>query len=280
MALISVDSRTFHLFVAGFGLAALSMATPVAAADGALTASYQISMAGFSLAKSNLLIKVEGDRYAARVGYRTAGLVRIASAARGEAASMGMLKPDRPFPVAYNLSTNGDKPQRVDMALAGGAISTLAIEPVLKDMADRVPITPTNKKDVIDPLSAILMPVTVGEAGLTPEACNRTLPIFDGWTRYDVKLSYKSTDMISKAGYVGPVVVCAARWVPIAGHRPMRESTRFMAENKDLELALAPIGSTGLAVPIYISVKTMSGTVIVDADRFVISEDIEKHAAR
>ena len=42
-------------------------------------------------------------------------------------------------------------------------------------------------------------------------------------------------------GYSGDVLVCAARYNPIAGHRTGRKSTQFMADNKDMEVWLAPV---------------------------------------
>jgi hypothetical protein len=34
-------------------------------------------------------------------------------------------------------------------------------------------------------------------ADLSPDACQRTLPIFDGLLRYDVKLAYKRVDKVT-----------------------------------------------------------------------------------
>ena len=46
---------------------------------------------------------------------------------------------------------------------------------------------------------------------------------------------------VEKPGYKGPVLVCNARYVPIAGHRSLRPSTKFMQENKDMQVWLAPV---------------------------------------
>jgi hypothetical protein len=71
-------------------------------------------------------------------------------------------------------------------------------------------------------------------------------------------------------GYSGPVAVCAARYTPIAGHRPDRASTKFMAANKAMEVWLAPVGASGFVAPYRISVKTQIGTVVLDAQEFAI----------
>ena len=83
----------------------------------------------------------------------------------------------------------------------------------------------------------------LGRRSSSPEACNRKIPIFDGYTRFDIDLTYVGERNVKAKGYDGPVVVCAVRYVPISGHRRDRPATKFMAENKDLEVWLAPIES-------------------------------------
>jgi hypothetical protein len=254
-------------------LAALAggLAAPARAADGQVSASYDITIGGIAFAKGNLVVKVEKEAYTARIGYRTAGVGKVVSGAKGEAMSTGSIKGDRPAAATYNLSGTGEKKDaRIVMALAGGVIKSLEQEPPLKVDPDRIPVGPQHRQGVVDPLSAVLMPVKAKDGTLGPTACDRTLPVFDGWTRYDVKLSYKSADTIQKAGYAGPSVTCAARWLPVAGHKPDKESTKFMVDNRDIEVTLVPAAETSVLIPIRISVMTRTGLLVVDADRFTI----------
>ena len=117
-----------------------------------------------------------------------------------------------------------------------------------------MPLNDGHRRNVIDPLSAFLMPV-VGK-GLA-NACNRTLQIFDGAARYDIKMSQSGTREVKLEGYSGPVAVCQVRYVPIAGHRSERPSTKFMIENRDISTWLAPVAGTNVMVPVRVSVKTM-----------------------
>jgi hypothetical protein len=103
---------------------------------------------------------------------------------------------------------------------------------------------------------------------VSPAACNRKNPIFDGYTRIDVVLTYVGERSAKTKGYEGPVAVCAARYVPISGHRRDRPATKFMADNKDLEVWLAPIASDHVLIPFRISVRTMIGTTVVEASEF------------
>ena len=67
-------------------------------------------------------------------------------------------------------------------------------------------------------------------------------------------------------------MVCAARYVPIAGHRRDRPATKFMADNKDLEVWLAPIERDHVLIPFRVSVRTMIGTTVVEASEFRVDE--------
>ena len=86
------------------------------------------------------------------------------------------------------------------------------------------------------------------------------MPVFDGYTRFDVDLSYVGQRNVKARGYAGPVAICSVRYNPIAGHRRDRPATKFMAENRDMEVWLAPVGSSGVAMPFRVSVCTMAST--------------------
>ena len=104
-----------------------------------------------------------------------------------------------------------------------------------------------------------------------PASCDRTIPIFDGYTRFDIDLSYVGQREVSAKGYKGPVAVCAVRYVPIAGHRRDRPATKFMADNKDLEVWLAPIDGARVLMPFRVSVRTMIGTTVIEASEFSVA---------
>ena len=106
-----------------------------------------------------------------------------------------------------------------------------------------------------------------------PANCNRTIPIFDGAARFDVVLSFVETTNVDKPGYKGPVLVCKARYVPIAGHRALRPATKFMEENRDMDVWLAPVEGSRLLVPLRIAVRTMIGMSVIEASRWSLQQD-------
>ena len=83
--------------------------------------------------------------------------------------------------------------------------------------------------------------------GLSQQACRRTLPIFDGQQRYDLKFAFKRRDKVTaEKGYAGPVVVCSLRYEPIAGHNASTTLVKYLSEGREMEIALAPVAGTRL----------------------------------
>jgi hypothetical protein len=109
------------------------------------------------------------------------------------------------------------------------------------------------------------MPAAYEGPVLSPAACNRTLPVFDGYTRFDIQLSFAGMRVVKAKGYSGEVAVCSARYKPVSGHRPNRQSTKFMADNKNMEVWLMPIEGARALAPYRISVATMVGSVVIEA---------------
>lgn len=259
--------------------ALLAMMAPAARAA-SLDATYDVSLLGLSLGTANLSGGIEGGRYKLDIQARLTGLVGGFTGGRGSGAATGNLNGGRLSPATFAVSSASSSESRtVRMALDRHAVQALEIEPPIDAKPDRVPLNDGHRRNVMDPISAFLMPVEAGRnAGAA--ACNRTLPIFDGAARYDIKLSYAGTREVTLDGYSGPVSVCQARYVPIAGHRSLRPSTRFMAENKEITTWLAPVAGTSMMLPVRISVKTMIGTAVIEASSFKVDPGVTSTATR
>lgn len=177
-------------------------------------------------------------------------------------------------PTAAAIDTSGGSDQRrtIRMAMRGGAVFYDKVDPPLPPRP-RVPITEADRKGVLDPVSALLVPTHGG--ALSPSMCARTLPIFEGTERFDIVLSYLRTEqVVTTKGYRGPVLVCRAHYHAIAGHRPGAKSVKFMEHNDTIEAWLAPLGSgTGLLIPWRVSVGTLVGPLVIEADRFHVVSD-------
>jgi hypothetical protein len=149
----------------------------------------------------------------------------------------------------------------------GGNVKELTATPPPR--SDLVPVTKANRQAIVDPLSALLFPTAPAGEGLSQEACRRTLPIFDGHHRYDLKLAFKRMDnMTAERGYAGPVVVCSISYEPIAGHRANVPLVKYLSEGREMEIALAPIGGTRLLAPFRLAVVSTLANLMIEANRF------------
>jgi len=135
--------------------------------------------------------------------------------------------------------------------------------------ANQVPITDANRTGVLDPMTALLVHIPGAGKTTVPEACERTIPIFDGHTRYNLRLSFKRVDTVSTAGvYQGPVVVCDVKFFPVAGYDPKHFLITYLASRRDIEIWLAPIAGSRLMVPYRMSMPTPMGLGILQATKF------------
>jgi len=251
-------------------VAALSAVPPSGAAvarEGEVQALYAASFMGIGIAKGALSVKVERGAYAAKLHISTAGLARIVSSEESYVDAKGYVGHSL-VPSTYELMSRGDTVTQVSMALGGGNVRNLKAIPELVEYDDRVPVTAAAKRRVVDPLSAAILPITRDDKSDDKSVCDRTLPVFDGWTRYDINLSYTGADPVDIPGYKGDAVHCSARWVPVAGHREGTKSTEYMRDNHDLDVWFVPMAEGRVMVPSKISVQTMRGLLLVVATQF------------
>lgn len=238
--------------------------------NGSLQASYTILLGGLTIGHFTLDTVIDRAGYSMTIHGSTSGITRFVSDGRGYLASKGRIAGPRILPADYQLDTkeNGLTSSTVSMRMNSGTIVSVAALPPLVKMSDRVPILPQHKHNIVDPLSAMMVPLRKGDLG---GACNRTIPVFDGWQRFDVRLYYKNMAQVSgeNGSYSGPVAVCGARYVPVAGHRPTREAVEFMEKNTALEVWLAPVPELGVMIPFRLQIGTEVGILTIHASRFV-----------
>jgi hypothetical protein len=246
-----------------------------------LEAVYDLSLAGLPIGQATLGARLAGDSYKLDVRAKLTGLAGMLTGGKGAGTAAGSTSGTRVMPASYALNSAGSSGTVVvRMSMNQGNVAAVEISPPLDPRIERVPVAEEHRRGIVDPVSALLMPVP-GKGPMTEAAaCNRTLPVFDGAGRFDVALSYAGSRQVSIPGYAGPVAVCSARYVPISGHRPNRKATQFMAENRELEAWLAPVEGTRMLVPLRISVKTMVGTTIIEASRFSVNGKSTAQAAK
>lgn len=245
-----------------------------AAAETRLEAAYAVYLTGLRVGRAVVTIDFDKAGFVASGSAKSSGLFRMISKGEGSANVRGSFKGERVIASMFSARLRtGKHDEKIELEVENGIAKKFSIDPPRNAAdKDRVPITEKTRTNVVDPLSAMLALVSSKTDLLSPESCNRTLPIFDGRYRFNVVLSYVRTEKAPKKinGYAGPVLVCQARYVPIAGHRD-RDTVRQMAENRDLFVWLAPVAGTHVLVPVKASVSSMIGTFVVEATRFDVS---------
>ena len=235
-------------------------------------ATYSVSLLGLPIGTAGIVGEINRTSYRIEANAKLTGLGRLVSTARGAATGAGAISAGRILPATYAVTAaNAQMTRTMRMSLAGSAVTGVDISPPFEDKPDRVPLRDQDKRGVVDPVGAFVLSVPGSGPLVGPAACNRNIPVFDGYTRFDVRLSYVGQRRVATEGYEGPVAVCTVRYVPIAGHRPDRPATKFMAENKNMEVWLAPMESARVLLPYRISVRTMIGTTVIEASEFNVA---------
>jgi hypothetical protein len=173
----------------------------------------------------------------------------------------------------YSASTTTSKKTEViHMVLSGGNVREYGIDPVPPVDPERIPLTDAHRRGVFDPMTGSMLRVPGSGDPLSPEACRTSAAIFDGRMRYDLKLDYKRMETVkAEKGYQGPVVVCAVYFTPIAGYIPDRVVIKYLAAQRNIEIAFAPVAGTRILVPFRMSVPTPLGTAMLEATQFITS---------
>lgn len=248
---------------------ALAAATTPPAYAETFRATYALSMIGLSIGNAYATAALQPDAYKIDIGVKLAGVAALVSNAKGAATASGAIAGTGVLPAAYaNTSANAQETRTIRMGLDAGNVRAVDIQPPFLDASDRVPVTDIMKRGILDPVSALLMRVPDGQPMVGPNVCDRKLSIYDGLVRFDVALSYSGTRNVQTRGFAGPVTICTARYTPIAGYRRDSSATKFMADNRNMEVWLAPYEKVRIVVPYLVSIRTSAGTLLVQASDF------------
>ncbi len=244
---------------------------PLAASAESFRATYALSLMGIPIGVASANGFIDAHAYKLEIGMRTSGLATLVNSSKGAATATGKFAADGPSPATFaHTIANSNEMRTVRMALVDKSVRQVEVNPEPWDAAVRLPVTEEQKRRVFDPVSALIMAVPAGEQLVGPSACNRTIPVFDGIARFDVHLSYVETRSVHTRGYMGPVSVCSARYLPISGHRPDSQSTKFMAENREISVWLAPLASARVVFPLRIDLRTAAGMMSIEASEFQV----------
>ena len=261
-----------RLLLASGTLLVLSFGLPAAApAQGRLEARYSATLAGIPIGTGTWTIDIGDNQYAAAATGTTGGLLRAFTSGQGSSSARATLAAGRVTSSIYasNIVTR-KKADTTRITIGNGGVKDFSVDPPQDNDPERVPVTEAHQHGVLDPMTALFVRVPGSGEPLSPEACQHTLAIFDGRLRYDLRLAFKRMDKVKAGkGYAGPVVVCATYFLPVAGYVPSRAAIKYLAEQKDMEVWLAPISGTRVLVPYRVQGPTPIGQAVLEASEFI-----------
>ena len=255
-----------------FAGAAMLLSAPHAAlAQGKLDARYEATLAGIPVGKGAWTIEIADDQFSAAASGGTAGLLKAFAGGSGTGAAQGRVVNGALVASSYSATTTtSKKSEAIRISLVNGNVKEFAIEPEPPVDADRLPVTDAHRRGVYDPMTGAMIKVPGTADILSPDSCRTGAGIFDGRMRYDLKLDFKRMETVkAEKGYHGPVVVCALYFTPVAGYIPDRPVIKYLAAQRNIEIAFAPVAGTRILVPFRMTVPTPLGTAVLEATQFI-----------
>jgi hypothetical protein len=260
-----------HLCIAATTFGIIATLPDNCDAQGKLDARYTASLAGVPIGRGAWVIDVGDEQYTAAASGMTAGILSAFASGNGNGASRGHVRSDGLSPTTYASSiTSDNKSEEMRVSLNNGTVKDATITPPTPFNPDRLPLSEANKRGVIDPVAGVLMLPPGNGNSLGPEACRRTIPMFDGRMRFDLHMSFRRMDVVRAVrGYQGPAVVCLVQFAPVAGYVPDRAAIKYLVAQRDIEVYLAPLMGTRILVPFKLTVPTPLGQGVIEATQFV-----------
>jgi hypothetical protein len=198
---------------------------------------------------------------------QSAGVANIVGRTTGSTTVSGIKADDRMQAERYVVAySSGDDSQKMEVDFDNGSVASAVLTPEKKrTRPDWVPVPESDMRAVLDPIAGLMIPEGA-------EICDRTLPIFDGETRYDVHLSEAGTQPFQAEGFETEMfedqaIVCSARAEPISGYHAESSSMQYMRE-MNVEIWFARNAEAGVYAPVFARIPTKLGPVTVTATRF------------
>lgn len=250
-------------------LAALLLATGTVSgqsleAPKTFVSEYSVSLVGLRVAKSSFITVINGDSYRVDGALRSTGLARMFDKTVARTQVEGVFTDAGAQSKSYSLNyVSGKKHSNAALVFSGGNVVSANVTPKPVARANTVPVEGSHMRAVADPLTAAIV-----KASSIKEVCNRTLRVFDGKMRLDLKLSNPRIAFAEVPGFKGETVTCAAKFVPIAGYRKGQKAIEFLRASNGISITFAQNGSTGVYGPLKASIQTYLGQLTITATMF------------
>ncbi len=233
-----------------------------------VTAVYDIRWSGLSIGNFSFNSSVNGQDYSliarASIGDLDIGLVTLPVYKwKAETRSEGAINDGAPKPSSYNFQSQNQsekKNEKIGLRFTDNTVTQISLSQPIKSTAKRVPITEEHLRNVVDPLSAVMLMSYKKTENIKSTACDTRLPIFDGKMRYDLTFSLKSAKDVEEAGFKGTAYICRVKYTPIAGHKP-KDGEDLQKASQNIEVWMIPFTEASLIVPYKIVVPSVNASM-------------------
>lgn len=261
-----MKARAMIGLLSSFLLATVITVGPNEPAEGAqsFVSDYTVSIYGLPIAQSRFNSTFDGDNFTIHGSLSSAGIARVFDSTRGTTTVSGTVGEEAVRPALYLMNyTSGKKRKKIEIRFSKGNVVKTENVPPPRKKGKWVELRRAHLSAVADPISATLL-----VADDPSELCSRTIRLYDGEMRADLKLSPAGSRRVSIRGYSGEATVCNARFVPVSGYRADHDSIQYLKNESEISIAFAPIGATGVYAPVQASVGTEIGTLKIEARQF------------
>lgn len=235
------------------------------AAEKTFSGDYSLSFLGIPVAKATFNSSYDGNAYKVSGKVSSAGLAAFFDDTRGTISSRGSFGDSGTRPSAFRADyVSGKKASLVDVRFSGDRVTSTEVVPAPRKRGQTwIPLGADDLRAVADPIAA-----TVIKAPSLDKVCGRTVKMYDGELRADLRLTEVSRKKMSVKGFSGDTITCRMGFQPVSGYRTDKKALTFLRDRSRIMVTFAPLGETGVYAPIYATVSTEIGTITVKAWRF------------
>ncbi|MHC1547833.1 DUF3108 domain-containing protein [Phyllobacterium sp. K27] len=246
--------------------ASAGMATSAANAAQAFKSEYRVSLYGLTIAKASFSTNVsDSQTYEVSGELMSSGLGSLFDDTSGTLDARGQYGKAGPVPGSYVVKyKHGKRNKTTSIAFTNGNVTETVNVPPIKKKKNWVELKPDDLKSVADPISGVMV-----AADNLDQVCTKTLPMYDGQTRIDLKLSPDGRPQpFATKGFKGDAITCTAKFVPISGYQSGRKAIEYLKNSSKISMTFASLDKSGIYSPVQAKIGTQIGTVTVYATRF------------
>ncbi len=259
---------------------------PAQATSPSIIVTYDVEYSGLvslDVGRATVQYSSTGSAYQLALSFRPSASARSLSVGPAVARTSGAVLPRGLSPQSSTLDYSirslaetrsftlaGDRLQtvRITKKKSGGLFkdaSSVAYDP--RVLPAYAPLSDGDQRNVLDPLSAMLLPVA-GKGALDRANCERRVRVYDGRRRFDLVMSYRGTEATTTGG---EALVCTTIYVPIAGHSLDGDEFTENMREYHIAVALVPAPGSNFLIPNRISLTDLAGTPVAEAKAIAIS---------